>query len=271
MGDPPDDDPFFAAVGKMLNASEDEIRAWQSEYASQRPSNDERDSDGYELRSFLFAFLKRQHSKDAEYFWNLVDGLTIGRLPPAELRELVSRALEKLETDRAKAPPRRGRPAEAVRLLPHVDPLLSDAIRREYRELCEVFRDFSATRRHYHATVRRKRSAARRMRDQVRSSPLGLRLLAACCFRVYFDTKRLTPTQMAANLIHRETKRWYRTSEKACRAAAATTLSSSGRERALRGAAQALEHRHQLRSWQTLHDRLKRSPRSKHPPRAQDR
>jgi hypothetical protein len=88
----------------------------------------------------------------------------------------------------------------------------------EWRNLSEQLTVLASLRRQHHASSNQKRNGSpksHQYRDAGLASPIGMRVVAAGLFDEFFDRPDLTPEEMAARLLQRETQSQLRSLETA--------------------------------------------------------
>lgn len=203
-------------------------------------------------RQFLFAWLN-QLPRDRLMLW--LDGVILGNLTDAQLAILV----ETVEVDNA-AETQRTTSKRTGRGRPRDTPSPSDEYwRTTWHALRDELRTVSRARRN-HFGARHRKGSPRRIdfRGSCRATPIGQRVEQAGLFDRFFDDPAMTPSEMAARLIHREIRQHLSAAARTIRKDAEASLSDSRRDQLLRQAARIDADLKALGSPLTLHRKLQR-------------
>jgi hypothetical protein len=170
-------------------------------------------------RQFLLSYL-RQLPEDALWLW--IDGLWLGHATEAQLAALVQSAIESARIDALKGQrgPREHRRPRVSRLIAAVHRVHDASLRMEWVRLTQQLKVLSDVRRKYHAPMKGTRGRGSRplaLRRKCLKSPIGQRVNNAGLFGAFFDMTSLTPSEMAARLLHDEIQQRLTTVENGVR------------------------------------------------------
>ncbi len=220
-------------------------------------------------RAFLSSYLRRL---PPETLWLWIDGFWLGQATDAQLAALVNAVQEFEQVVLGRKPPRPGRPR--VDTIAGVHPA---SLRHEWRLLTPQFKAFALLRHQHHARMNRTRSGPPRSlahREGCLTSPLGQRVDQAGLFAEFFDVPRrrdrgrppLIPGEMAARLLHHETRAHLTAVEANARAQAAKARSRQSRDMWAARATKAAAAVKELPSWKTMYNELRKKPLRQSPP-----